>query len=155
ALLEVRAKMLEIVALDALRGGGKSEALEDEPLVGGNRKELGAVAPLYTVIALLQLTVPGVLSLLRKRLRASLGALSHTLPFKDEVVPPNFGVLRWSVNCHISFPFRVSPCLSETSQDRGHTHSELRNYPCVAQGGPLAISGGHSKTRASGWPSET
>src|ERR1022692_4169330 len=55
-LFEVRAKVFEIVTLDALRRGGKSEALEHEPLVRGNRKELGAVASFYSVVALLQLT---------------------------------------------------------------------------------------------------
>src|SRR5271157_3787365 len=92
--------MLEIVALDALRRGGKSEALEHEPLVRGNRKELGAVAAFYAVIALLQLTAPGALGIPSDSLRASLSALSHALPFKDEVVPPNLGVLCGSVNSH-------------------------------------------------------
>jgi len=100
--------MFEVVAFDALRRGCKRQALEDEPLVSSERKKFGAVAAFYPVIALLQFASPGALGILRESLRASLGTLSHALPFKDEVVPPNLGILRWSVDCHANSPIAAS-----------------------------------------------
>ena len=154
ALLESRTKVLEIVALDALRRSGKSEALEGQPIVRRNRKELGTVTAFYTVVALFQIAAPGALSIFRERLGTSLGALANALSLEDKVVPPNFRVLRWSVNRHANSPFaafRPAGIL----QDRGHTRSELHNYACMSQGGLLAISGGRSRRLPSGQTSET
>src|SRR5271167_2412593 len=97
--------MLEIVALDALRRGGKSEALEHEPLVRGNRKKLGAVAALDAVVALFQFAAADALCILGDGLGASFSALAHALPFEDEVVPPNFRIFGWSIDGHYDLPF--------------------------------------------------
>ena len=88
APFEMWAKMLEVIALDALRGFRKGQALQREPFVGGNQEQLSAVAPFYTVIALLDLAAPGSLGILREGLRAGLSALSHALPFKDATGAP-------------------------------------------------------------------
>src|SRR5271157_1733247 len=92
--------MLEIVALDTLRRGGKSEALEYEPIVRGNRKELGAVAALDAVIAFFQFAAADALSILGDGLGASFSALAYALPLEDKVVPPNPRVSCGSVNRH-------------------------------------------------------
>lgn len=98
APLEMRTQMLQVAALDSLRGDRKREIFQFEPFIGGNREEFGAIAALYAVIALLQLAMPDTLSILRESLRASLSALPYPLPLKDEVVPPNFRISCWSVD---------------------------------------------------------
>jgi len=87
ALLEMRTQMLQVTALDSLRGDRKREIFQLKRFIGGNREEFGAIATFYAVVALLQLAMSNTLSILRDSLRPSLGALPNALSFEDEVVP--------------------------------------------------------------------